>query len=73
MAGLNPPPLFSPANAGGNAAGSTGVTIIHGEIPRPATDLAVGPRHIQPCVESHPDTTNAQDPSPPVQEPKILV
>ena len=36
MADLNPHPLFPPANAGGNAADSGGVTIIHGEIPPPA-------------------------------------
>ena len=73
MADLNPPPLFSPANAGGNVADSGGVTIIHGEIPSPVVDPEVVPRHIHPCVEPHPDTTSAQDPSPPVHEPNLLV
>ena len=73
MAGLYPPPLFSPANAGENAADSGGVTIIHGEIPRPAVGPEVAPRHIHPCVESHPDTTNTQDLFLPVREPNKLV
>ena len=38
MAGLYPPPLFSPANAGGNAADSGGLAIIHGEIFSPTMD-----------------------------------
>ena len=43
MADLNPPPLFSPANAGGNATDSGGVTIIHGEIPRTVVGLRAVP------------------------------
>jgi len=73
MAGLNPPSLFSPANAGRNTADSEGVTVIHGEIPRPPMGPEVAPRHIHLCAGPHPDPTNAQDLVLSVDEPNRLV
>ena len=69
MADLNPPPLFSPANAGGNAADSGVVTIIHGEIPRTVVGLVTGHPWLNSSrVEPDPDVTNAQSPPLPVHE-----
>ena len=34
MEDLDPPPLFSPTNAGDDATDSGGIIVAHGEIPR---------------------------------------
>jgi len=70
MAGLNPPPLLSPANTGRD---SGGVTVVHGEIARPPIDPEVAPRHIHLCVGPHLDPMNAQDLVLSVHEPNVLV
>ena len=73
MADLNPPPLFFPADAGGDAADSGGVAITYGEIPCPVVDPEIVPCHIHLEVDPGPDMKNAQGPPLPDHEPNKLV
>ena len=70
MADLNPPPLFPPANTGGDATDIGGVTTTHDEIPCRVVGPKVVPSHLHLYADPDTDTTNAQGPSLLDHEPK---
>ena len=70
MTDLNPPPLFPPVNAGGDAADSGGMTITHGEVPRQVVGSEIVPYPVHLHADPDPHAVDTQSPSLPNREPK---